>query len=247
MSSSTHKKTELPEILRKTMVLAENLQNRANALRTKEELAQQQMMRHLLNHPSDKTVLMHLVDQSFRSKNPHRVIDQFRYLLEHHGIPHFFPQTEQWLLKIFLKLGNMVPQFSHSQIWRKIREDTRRTILPEEAAFLQAHLKKRQAEGVQVNLNHLGEAVLGDGEAKNRLKHYGGSLRNPDIHTISIKISNIVAQLHPLGFDSELSLICERLSELYRTALDNPVLHSDGKKRAKFVNLDMEALSLIHI
>ena len=103
MSSSTHKKTELPEILRKTIVLAENLQNRANALRTKEELAQQQMMRHLLNHPSDKTVLMHLVDQSFRSENPHRVIDQFRYLLEHHGIPHFFPQTEQWLLKIFLK------------------------------------------------------------------------------------------------------------------------------------------------
>ena len=241
MSSSTHKKTELPEILRKTMVLAENLQNRANALRTKEELAQQHMMRNLLNHPSDKTVLMHLVDQSFRSENPHRVIDQFRYLLEHHGIPHFFTQTEQWLLKIFLKLGNMVPQFSHSQIWRKIREDTRRTILPEEAAFLQAHLKKRQAEGVQVNLNHLGEAVLGDGEAKNRLKHYGGSLRNPDIHTISIKISNIVAQLHPLAFDSELSLICERLSELYRTALDNPVLHSDGKRRAKFVNLDMEA------
>ena len=104
MSSSTHKKTELPEILRKTMVLAENLQNRANALRTKEELVQQQMMRNLLNHPSDKTVLMHLVDQSFRSKNPHRVIDQFRYLLEHHGIPHFFTQTEQWLLKIFLKL-----------------------------------------------------------------------------------------------------------------------------------------------
>ena len=96
MSSSTHKKTELPEILRKTMVLAENLQNRANALRTKEELTQQHMMRHLLNHPSDKTVLMHLVDQSFRSENPHRVIDQFRYLLEHHGIPHFFPQTEQW-------------------------------------------------------------------------------------------------------------------------------------------------------
>ena len=141
MSSSTHKKTEIPEILRKTMVLAENLQNRANALRTKEELAQQQMMRNLLNHPSDKTVLMHLVDQSFRSENPHRVIDQFRYLLEHHGIPHFFPQTEQWLLKIFLKLGNMVPQISHSQIRRKIREDTRHTILPEQAAFLQAHLE----------------------------------------------------------------------------------------------------------
>ena len=235
------KKTDLPEILRKTIALAEKWQNRANTLRTKDELKQQQMMRRLLNHPSDKTVVMHLVDQSFRSGNPRRAVDQFRYLLEHHGIPRFFPKVEQWLLKIFLRFGNILPQISHSQILRKIRADTRRTILPEEPEILKAHLNKRQVEGVQVNLNHLGEAVLGDGEALNRLKHYGESLRNPDIHTISIKISNIVAQLHPLGFENELELICERLSELYRIAAENPVLHSDGTRRAKFVNLDMES------
>jgi len=235
------KKTDLPEILQTTLALAEKWQNRANTLRSKDELKQQQMMRRLLNHPSDKTVVMHLVDQSFRSGNPSRVVDQFRYLLQHHGIPRFFPQVEQWLLKIFLHLGNLVPQISHSQILRKIREDTRRTILPEEPEILNAHLKKRQAEGVQVNLNHLGEAVLGDAEALNRLKLYGDSLRNPEIHTISIKISNIVAQLHPLGFENELDLICKRLSELYRIAQENPVLHSDGTRRAKFVNLDMES------
>ena len=235
------KKTDLPEILQTTLALAEKWQNRANTLRSKDELKQQQMMRRLLNHPSDKTVVMHLVDQSFRSGNPSRVVDQFRYLLQHHGIPRFFPQVEQWLLKIFLHLGNLVPQISHSQILRKIREDTRRTILPEEPEILNAHLKKRQAEGVQVNLNHLGEAVLGNAEALNRLKLYGDSLRNPEIHTISIKISNIVAQLHPLGFENELDLICERLSELYRIAQENPVLHSDGTRRAKFVNLDMES------
>ena len=241
MNPTAQKNTDYPEILRKTLALAESWQNRANILRSKDELKQQQMMRRLLNHPSDKTVVMHLVDQSFRSGNPRRVVDQFRYLLKHHGIPRFFPQVEQWLLKLFLHLGNFVPQISHTQILRKIREDTRRTILPEEPEILKEHLKKRQAEGVQVNLNHLGEAVLGDGEAQNRLKHYGESLRNPDIHTISIKISNIVAQLHPLGFENELNLICERLSELYRIAAENTVLHSDGTRRAKFVNLDMES------
>ena len=241
MHSPSQKKTDLPKILLKTLALAEKWQNRANTLRTKDELKQQQMMRRLLNHPSDKTVVMHLVDQSFRSGNPRRAVDQFRYLLQHHGIPRFFPQVEQWLLKLFLRFGNLVPQISHSQILRKIRDDTRSTILPEEPEILNAHLKKRQSEGVQVNLNHLGEAVLGNGEALNRLKHYGDSLRNPDIHTISIKISNIVAQLHPLGFENELDLICERLSELYRIAQENAVLHSDGSRRAKFVNLDMES------
>ena len=48
------------EIVRKTLALAESWQNRANTLRIKDELKQQQMMRRLLNHPSDKTVVMHL-------------------------------------------------------------------------------------------------------------------------------------------------------------------------------------------
>ena len=235
------KKTDLPEILRKTIALAEKWQNRANTLLTKNEKKRQRMMSRLLNHPTDKTVVMHLIDQSFRSSNPHRVVDQFRYLLEHHGIPRFFPQVEQCLLKIFLLIGNLVPQISHSQILRKIREDTSRTILPEEAEFIRAHLNKHQTEGVQVNINHLGEAVQGDRESLNRLRHYEDSLRNPDILTNSIKISNIVAQLHPLDFENQLALICERLSELYRVALENPIVHSDGRRHAKFVNLDMES------
>ena len=241
MNSSTQKHTATPEILRKTLALAETWQNRANSLRTREELAHQRMMRRMLQHPSDKTVLTHLIDQSFRSENPLRAVDQFEYLLKDFGIPAFFPPFERWLLKTFLLFGKIIPKFAHSQILRKIRQQTRLTILQEEPEILLAHLKKRQKEGVQVNLNHLGEAVLGDSEAQNRLKHYGDSLRNPDFHTISIKISNIVAQLHPLGFESELDLICERLAHLYRIALENPVRHSDGTMRAKFVNLDMEA------
>jgi hypothetical protein len=64
MNSTSEQKTDLPEILQTTLALAESWQNRANTLRTKDELKQQQMMRRLLNHPSDKTVVMHLVDQT---------------------------------------------------------------------------------------------------------------------------------------------------------------------------------------
>ena len=140
-----------------------------------------------------------------------------------------------------LLFGKIIPKFAHSQILRKIRQQTRLTILEEKPEILLTHLKKRQKEGVQVNLNHLGEAVLGDSEAQNRIKLYEDSLKNPDYHTISIKISNIVAQLHPLGFESELDLICGRLAHLYRIALQNPFRHSDGTMHTKFVNLDMEA------
>ena len=135
MKTSSQIKNDLPDILRKTLDLAIIWQNLANQLRTKEEFTQQQMMKRLLNHPSDKTVLMHLVDQSFRSKNPRRVVDQFRYLLVHYGIPRFFPQIEQWLLKIFLKLGNLVLQISHSQILRKIRQNTAAVVIRNRVLF----------------------------------------------------------------------------------------------------------------
>jgi len=78
MNSFTQKKTDSAEIIRKTLALAENWQNRANTLLTKNEKKRQQMMSRLLNHPSDKTVVMHLIDQSFRSRNPHRVVDQLK-------------------------------------------------------------------------------------------------------------------------------------------------------------------------
>ena len=67
MNPTAQKNTDYPEILRKTLALAESWQNRANSLLTKNEKKRQQMMSRLFNHPSDKTVVMHLVDQSFRS------------------------------------------------------------------------------------------------------------------------------------------------------------------------------------
>ena len=76
MNSSTQKHTATPEILRKTLALAETWQNRANSLRTREELAHQRMMRRMLQHPSDKTVLTHFIDQSSCSQNPLRDHDR---------------------------------------------------------------------------------------------------------------------------------------------------------------------------
>ena len=67
MNSFTLKKSDSPEIIRKTLALAERWQNQANTLFTKNEKNRQKMMSRLLNNPSDKTVEIHLVDQSFRS------------------------------------------------------------------------------------------------------------------------------------------------------------------------------------
>ena len=231
---------QMEAIESEAVALAEEWQNRANQLLTCREKAAQAKMLRLLTHPTDKVVLMKLIDQSFRSRNNGRVADQVASLLEEYGIPRFFPLSEKLLARLFLIVGRHVPDLSVPRMIDKMREDSSQAIIPGEKELFHAHLARRKSEGVRVNVNHLGEAVLGEEEAHSRLKGYIETLRSPEIECISVKISSIYSQAHPLAFEHTVSVLKDRLSQLYRAARDNLHTRKDGTRAPKFVNLDME-------
>jgi RHH-type proline utilization regulon transcriptional repressor/proline dehydrogenase/delta 1-pyrroline-5-carboxylate dehydrogenase len=133
-----------------------------------------------------------------------------------------------------------MPSISVPRMIEKMREDSARAIVPGEPDVLLAHLQKRKRQGIRMNINHLGEAVLGEEEARHRLQTYIDDLKNPHIEYISVKISTIYSQIQSLAFDHTVSVLMERLSQLYRTAAAHEFEHSDGRRVPKFVNLDME-------
>ena len=223
--------------------LAAQWQKRANQLLTPEEKSQQDQLRRLLDHPKDKIVLTKLFDQSFRSGNPARVADQIHYLLKTFGMPDFFSSTEKALAYLFQGVGRHLPSVSIPKMVEKMRENSRRLIIPGERGALYAHLEKRKGQGLQVNLNHLGEAVLGEQEAARRLEQYRADLEDPRIEYISVKLSTLYSQIQPLAFDHSVDVLDQRLSRLFQTALDNTFERADGTRAPKFVNLDMEAYS----
>ena len=53
-----------------------------------------------------------------------------------------------------------------------MREETANVILPAEEALLVRHLEARRQNGVRMNVNFLGEALLGEAEARRRLDSY---------------------------------------------------------------------------
>ena len=220
--------------------LAESWQKRANELLTPEERAIQEMMMRLLNNPMDKVILTRMMDQGFRSGSVARVADQINNLMRTSGIPQFFTATEKLLMRLFLGLGRHVPAVSVPQIIEKMRANSRRSIIAGESETLHRHLQQRRAEGVRMNLNHLGEAVLGEAEAAERLETYLEDLRNPEIEYISVKISTIYSQISSLAFEHTVEVLKERLSQLYRAAQNNRYTRRDGGQSPKFVNLDME-------
>ena len=91
--------------------------------------------------------------------------------------------------------------------------------------------------GLRLNLNRLGEAVLGEEEAERRVGQYAELLARPDVEAVSIKVSTLSSQLDLLA-----SSACGRASDTSTgLARDHRFERADGRVVPKLVNLDLEA------
>jgi RHH-type proline utilization regulon transcriptional repressor/proline dehydrogenase/delta 1-pyrroline-5-carboxylate dehydrogenase len=93
-------------------------------------------------------------------------------------------------------------------------------------------LARLRGRGIRLNINLLGEAVLGDEEAAHRLAGTRELLERDDVDYVSIKVSNVASQLSMWAFDDMVATVVERLTPLYEYAAASPA--------TKFINLDME-------
>jgi len=233
-------KSPLETEVEQAIYLARQLQVRANALQTPAERRQQAELDRMIQSPGDKETLMQLTDQAFRSRLPHRAADQLIHILDVQGVPRFFSALDRTLLKGFQSFGSYLPGVAMPLVKEKMQQETANVILPAEEEHLRAYLRQRWQEGVRMNVNYLGEALLGEREAQRRLKSYLQVLGRPEIEVISVKISTIYSQISALAREHTILILCDRMELLYRAAAKNHFEQLDGKRLTKFVYLDME-------
>ena len=101
-------------------------------------------------------------------------------------------------------------------------------------------MRARWDEGVRMNVNFLGEALLGEEDAQQRLQGYLAALQQPEIEVISVKISTIYSQISALAREYTVDVLCDRLELLFRAAAKAKFTRRDGTTVPKFVYLDME-------
>lgn len=227
--------------------LAAIMQNLANRTITHKEKKIQDELARMMQDSQGKAFTMAMTDQCFRSKDSKRIANQLVYLLTTFGIPDYVQGFKRFALKVFKKLGKPCAFLLVPMAKMALRAATKTVILPGEAHLLSRHMKIRRSQGVRINLNHLGEAILGEEEAKHRLQIYLDDLVKPDVEYISIKISTIYSQIHLLGWEKSIEVLSTRLSQLYRTAQSHLFVKQDGTKSPKFVNLDMEEYRDLHL
>ncbi|MDH5134184.1 MULTISPECIES: bifunctional proline dehydrogenase/L-glutamate gamma-semialdehyde dehydrogenase [unclassified Microbacterium] len=133
------------------------------------------------------------------------------------------------------KLPNVVVPISR----RVLRAMVGHLVLDATPSKLGPAIAKLRKTGNRLNLNLLGEAVLGEREAGRRLQGTYDFLARPDVDYVSIKVSSVVSQLSMWSFDEAVADVVEKLTPLYRLAAK---AEAKGARTGtqKFINLDME-------
>ncbi|BDS08584.1 proline dehydrogenase [Oceaniferula spumae] len=204
-------------------------------------------MARMMKDPMGKTLTLALADQVFRPNTDARSASQFRYLIEEYGIPTYLPLHEQIAMRAGSIASAVAPEIVMPAVTTKMRSESDGVILPSEDGQLKPHLLKRRKQRTRMNINQLGEAILGEEEARHRMDQVISRLESPDCEYISVKISAIFSQINLVAYDATLEKIKDRLRQLYRTAQQHTFTREDGSKSPKFVNLDMEEYRDLHL
>ncbi|QWW20024.1 bifunctional proline dehydrogenase/L-glutamate gamma-semialdehyde dehydrogenase [Schaalia sp. 19OD2882] len=99
-------------------------------------------------------------------------------------------------------------------------------------------ISRLKADGARLNVNLLGEAVLGDTEAAKRLADTRRLLERPDIDYVSLKVSAVTGPHNPWGYEQVVEHAVNQLLPLYQYA---------AAAGNKFINLDMEEYRDLHL
>jgi RHH-type proline utilization regulon transcriptional repressor/proline dehydrogenase/delta 1-pyrroline-5-carboxylate dehydrogenase len=212
----------------------------ARAQQTTDERARAGRLARMMADPHGKELTIALADQAFRSQRPERIADQLAYLLERYGVPQYMDWWERVALLLGGAMAHYLPSLVVPPIVARLRQETQNVILPGEEEDLARYLAERRAAGLRLNLNQLGEAILGEAEAARRLEAYLALLAREDVEYISVKVSSVFSQIDLVAFRATTARVAERLRTLYRAAARHRYTHPDGRVTAKFINLDME-------
>ena len=145
--------------------------------------------------------------------------------------PKFLPFYLRVLIGLGANFGIVFPWPVIPIARRALRQLVSHLVLDARRGKLRRSRRKLKLSDSTLNINLLGEAVLGKQEANRRLQAIEEILGREETEYVSVKVSAIVSPHSPWAFDQAVAEVIERLTPLYEIA--------NGEKK-KFINLDME-------
>ncbi len=201
----------------------------AAQLRGRRDRANRTRFARLLKDPIAVAVTMSLTDEVMRMRSAAHGASALRRVAKKSSV-HGFGLIDAIGLRIIALVSLIAPKIALHVVHRRVRIAASGIILPAEKQPLRSHLLRRSKVGARLNINVLGEAVLGKREADLRLNSIIEMIQRPEVNYASVKISAVTSQLVTIDHDGSVERVATQLRQLYRAAL----------AQKKFINLDME-------
>ncbi len=184
----------------------------------------------VLQDPNGLDFTVGFVDGVIRPEDPKVAARNFAALAK--DVPRFLPLHLRAAVRLGGLVGLLLPWLVIPIVRRVLRGMVGHLIIDARPRKLTKGMAALRKDDARLNLNLLGEAVLGEREAARRLEGTQKMLKRRDVDYVSIKVSSVVAPHNPWAFDEAVAHMVERLTPLYRIAATS--------EQRKFINLDME-------
>ncbi len=185
----------------------------------------------LLADPDGRQLIFGLTDEVLRIRSPALAARRFADVVDRHPTD-AVGRIDSLMLRLGAMIAPKLPRIVMPLVVRRIKSETHGIVIPADDPQFGRHLHSRADDGVRMNVNPLGEAILSDAEADERMGAVCDRIERSDVDYVSVKVSAIVANLDALAFEHTVDRICERLRTVYRRA--------EAATPRTFVNLDME-------
>ncbi|WP_156759020.1 bifunctional proline dehydrogenase/L-glutamate gamma-semialdehyde dehydrogenase [Microbacterium karelineae] len=182
----------------------------------------------VLSDPKGLDFAVGFVDGVVQPEDLHVAARNFRRVSQ--CVPAFLPAPLRGLVRLGGSVATTFPQIVVPIARRVLREMVRHLIVDASETKLGPALAKIGGEGTRLNVNLLGEAILGQREADKRVAGTIRLIERDDVDYVSIKVSSTVAPHSLWAHDQAVDEAVEALAPVYRAAREHDT----------FLNLDME-------
>ena len=220
-----------PELIDEAVALAERWIDATNRGQTKAEAATTGQLAALVSDADGLDLALTFVDQVARPEDAAVAARELSQVSAAKAAS-FLSVADRTLLGVGAKVAPLAPKLVIPMARMRLRQLVGHLVVDARDPHLADHLRKAREDGFKLNINLLGEAVLGEAEAASRAERTRKLLERPDVDYVSIKVSSLVSQISTWDTPGTVKRVLERLRPLYRAAM--------ASTPHAFVNLDME-------
>ena len=205
-------------------------------LRVEETSKSTKQLADMVHDPDGVEFTFAFVDRVARPEDDKVAAEEFAKIaspLKRKGpVPGFMSNLDAVLVTAGSLFAPLLPKVVMPIARAYLRATVGHLVLDAGSKALDDLLDKANEDGFKLNLNLLGEAVLGEEEATRRRDEIINLLRNPRVEYVSVKASSVVSQLNHWDHEGAIEHLKDRLRPLYREAMK--------RSPHPFINMDME-------